>query len=839
MTNQDKKNGLPAEAPSVEIAPAAASSATPPPAAPERTLVMGVDDIEKTMVMTDMPDKTMVMDAETADRTIVLSPENGITRVPPAAHHSVLDDTRVRLQTILHNPSSILSSLTGTGKRDVGAKIEGQDHHRERAEVGRIDEEQAHLTDLEDRFEIERKLAEGSRYVVSIGQDLGLERQVAVYSLRDEKLLDPDERANFVAEAEISAQLDHPSVLPVYSINRDYRGGLHSAVKLTDGTDLRKYLNKLSSHYRSSGFHAAEEAASLAFRLELILGISDGLVYAHTRGIAHANLHPQNVLIGEYHEVYIKGWGYAQVLSGENANGENAENKTNDEAKRKIPEIADPRFVAPELIAGEAPTVRSDVYALGMLLYELVTLHPPYPDASAPEILELLRDGVSPTIEHRFGGAIDPDMRAIILKAIAPDPAKRYATINDMAEDIRRFLHSEEVSVHRISLSKRFAKLIRSHHRGMFFCFLTLIVLVGALFAYNIVNDVRLANSSYLDDHVLGKAQASCRKTAHEFNLQAEKFNDMVASIKVETEFLLSGHIGLKNNGEQYLVPPDDKAVAGNADLQTEYSPGYGDSVSFRKIESGRAADLDKPDFVRLGMLQPTLFRYMLLAPLNSYVSKETPDRQIHRLTQNISPIYRIQILLDNGASLHYPYTVKTEADLGKENVWYDRAISSHKAAAFWNIPLHLENAAEGEEHVVLPVSIPLGPADAPVGAAAILVSGRYIDQILSNAENLPWGTEAQYFISPDGQIRMERINNGPDERPTVNLEKGPYPDPWLAEWLKGKEFGAVIRREAGRKTPVIYCCAFVPAMDEWYVEKIRLYDFLRGIDPKKKGALK
>ena len=65
----------------------------------------------------------------------------------------------------------------------------------------------------------------------------------------------------------------------------------------------------------------------------------------------------------------------------------------------------------------------------------------------------------------------------------------------------------------------------------MFFGFLTLIFLVGALFAYNIFNDVRMAQISYLDDHVLGKAQSACRKTAHQFNLQAEKFNDMLDSI--------------------------------------------------------------------------------------------------------------------------------------------------------------------------------------------------------------------------------------------------------------------------------------------------------------------
>jgi len=787
---------------------------------PDRTLVMD----------TEMVDRTIVMDSDSPDRTIVLSAENGVTRVTPEDTQSIPGSTRTRLQNILHNPTSILSALTGTGtgKRDVGAEIEGMDHHRKRAEVGHVEETKAHLTDLEDRFEIERKLAEGGRYVVSIGEDLGLEREVAVYSLRDEKLLDPDERASFIDEAEISAQLDHPSVLPVYSVNRDYRGGLHSAVKLTDGTDLRKYLERITSHYRSAGFRASEEAASLSFRLELILGITDGLVYAHSRGVVHSNLHPQNILIGEYHEVYIKGWGYAHFIS--------ASEKDAAQPKRKMPEILDPRFVAPEIISGADPSVRSDIYAIGMLLYELVTLHPPFPDAPAPEILEQLRNGVRPTIEHRFGGTIDPDMKAIIQKATAPDPENRYQTVTEFADDIRRFMHSDEVSVRRISLSKRFAKLIRTHHRQMFLGFMTLIFLVGALIAYNIFNDVRLAQMSYLDDHVLGKAQSACRKTAHQFNLQAEKFNDMLESIRFETEFLHSSHMKARSNGKKYLAPPDDEAISGNSSLHTEYSPAYGDSVSFRRIEAGRADDLKNPDFTCLGMLQPTLFRYMLQAPLNSYVSKESTDKQINRLTQSISPIYRIQILLKDGSSLHYPYTVKTESALSGETYWYDQSLASHSDKAFWNLPATLENAISGEERVVLPVSIPLGTSDAPIGAAAILVSGRYIDQILNEADNISRGIISQYFIAKDGSIKMERMNNGPGKRPTVNLEKGQYPDQWLTTWLNEKEYGAVIRKEPGG--PFVYCFAYVPAMEEWYVEKIRLRDFLADIDPDRKGGL-
>ena len=84
--------------------------------------------------------------------------------------------------------------------------------------------------------------------------------------------------------------------------------------------------------------------------------------------------------------------------------------------------------------------------------------------------------------------------------------------------------------------------------------------------------------------------------------------------------------------------------------------------------------------------------------------------------------------------------------------------------------------------------------------------------------------------------IKLERVNNGTGKPPTVNLEKGEYPDPWLLEWMTGKEYGSVIRKEPGG--PFVYCFADVPAMSEWYVEKTRLKDFLRSIDTKQKGDL-
>ena len=178
---------------------------------------------------------------------------------------------------------------------------------------------------------------------------------------------------------------------------------------------------------------------------------------------------------------------------------------------------------------------------------------------------------------------------------------------------------------------------------------------------------------------------------------------------------------------------------------------------------------------------------------------------------------------------------MKTEPALSGKSDWFYHALSSHNAKVVWNVPVRLENAIPGAERVVLPVSILLGLPTDPVGVAAILVSGRYFDQILNEADNLPRGITSQYFIAKDGSIKLERMNNGPDKPPTVNLEKGKYPDPWLMDLMKGKDYGAVIRKEPDGQ--FVYCFACVPAMEVWYVEKIRLRDFLTDTAPDRKGG--
>ncbi|MBQ6353248.1 MAG: protein kinase, partial [Lentisphaeria bacterium] len=148
---------------------------------------------------------------------------------------------------------------------------------------------------LENAFERGEELGAGGQAKLYRGFDLHLRRQAAVKSLRPEQCKVPELREKFISEAMITAQLDHPAIVPVYSIHRDRDNRLHLAMKLVNGRPFQKYLGDLVRHYDRDGFSAREEKRSLDYRLEVFLAVCDALEYAHNRNIMHCDLKPENI----------------------------------------------------------------------------------------------------------------------------------------------------------------------------------------------------------------------------------------------------------------------------------------------------------------------------------------------------------------------------------------------------------------------------------------------------------------------------------------------------------------------------------------------------------------
>lgn len=283
--------------------------------------------------------------------------------------------------------------------------------------------------DLEQQYRIVKELSSGGNAVVSLAEDRFLKRLVALKSLHKIHNSDPRKKRAFIREAQLMAQLEHPSIVPVHGIVRDSSGGLHIIMKQVRGESLREYLKNLRELYAAKKISRTEERKSLHDRLELFIRICDALAFAHSKKVLHGDLKPGNIMIEQSHNVYLMDWGNAELVKDFLEN-----------APLKDTISGTPSYLSPEAVRGEVTDYRSEVFTLGLILFEIVTLSKAVTGKTAKEILLKIRDGKRNPIRHRFGVPIAPGLREIIKKALQPDRTKRYDSVALFAEELRNYL---------------------------------------------------------------------------------------------------------------------------------------------------------------------------------------------------------------------------------------------------------------------------------------------------------------------------------------------------------------------------------------------------------------
>ena len=292
------------------------------------------------------------------------------------------------------------------------------------------------LDSLDAKYALLTQFAEGGTASVSIARDRNLRRLVAVKSLKKDAENKPEKLNAFITEAKVSAQLDHPGILPIYGLFRDPENGIHLVMKLVDGKTLREYLQNLVLNYRVRGVKALNERVQLRKRLELFLHVCDTIAYAHHRNVIHRDLKPENTMIGKYREVYVMDWGLAKVVAPDE--------------KPPSPESTisgTARYFPPEIPLRKPLDLRSDIFTLGLILQEIVTMRDAVRGHDVKEIIDHILKGQIEPVEHNFHRKIAKSLRAVIRKATAYYPKDRYQTVDDLAEDLRRYIGGLSVSV--------------------------------------------------------------------------------------------------------------------------------------------------------------------------------------------------------------------------------------------------------------------------------------------------------------------------------------------------------------------------------------------------------
>jgi tetratricopeptide (TPR) repeat protein/tRNA A-37 threonylcarbamoyl transferase component Bud32 len=308
--------------------------------------------------------------------------------------------------------------------------------------------------------------ARGGMGEVWIAEDRALGRSVALKRLRKKRA---EQRERFMAEAQITGQLEHPGVVPVHDLGADEEGQPFYIMPFVQGRTLQAAIAEYHAGDAPGGTPREVQRRRL---LQVFVRVCETVAYAHSRGVIHRDLKPDNIMLGPYGEALLLDWGLAKVLGQPDRPGEmssavhlayspGGSSHTEDGAV-----IGAPPYMAPEVAEGRGTQAdaRTDVYLLGATLYEVLTGRPPRQGHSRSEIIEQART-VPPVPPRSVNRAVPRALEAICLKAMARRMEDRYATALALAEDVQRYLAGEVVSAYREGLPARAWRWAKRHRR--------------------------------------------------------------------------------------------------------------------------------------------------------------------------------------------------------------------------------------------------------------------------------------------------------------------------------------------------------------------------------------
>ncbi len=274
------------------------------------------------------------------------------------------------------------------------------------------------------------ELARGGMGVVYRARQWEPEREVALKMLLPFSAASADMRARFQREAQALSALEHPAILPIYGMG-EHDGLPWFTMKLATGGNLAERVSALRGRWR--------EIAALVGTL------ADAVQFAHDRGVLHRDLKPGNILFDEAGQPYVADFGLAKLIHEDAAHTQTAL------------ALGTPTYLAPEVAASSAHrgTVASDVYSLGAVLFELLAGHPPFQADGLPALLARIVSEEARFPDAVAAAAIPRDLRVIALRCLAKNPAHRYASARELAEELRRYLGGEPILARPVGAGER------------------------------------------------------------------------------------------------------------------------------------------------------------------------------------------------------------------------------------------------------------------------------------------------------------------------------------------------------------------------------------------------
>jgi len=313
---------------------------------------------------------------------------------------------------------------------------------------------------ITDRYATKQTHGEGGMGTVFRAVDERLQREVAVKQLRKRFQFHSESRQRFISEAQLAARLDHPGVVPVYDLGIDDEGTPCYAMKLVRGRTLRRRIEELHESTVSPSQRRVEFRALLG----VLLSVSRTVSFAHSRQVLHRDLKPDNIIVGDFGETTLLDWGLAKSFnhSDDAAGPAAAADVVGVFETQQGAVLGTPAYMSPEQAAGNNEHVdeRTDVYALGAILFHILTGRPQI--QSAAELPKLLNRS-TPLSPRSINSSLEKALDAICAKATAVASGDRYQSVDDFCLDLERFLADEPVTARREAIWEQLLRKAKRH----------------------------------------------------------------------------------------------------------------------------------------------------------------------------------------------------------------------------------------------------------------------------------------------------------------------------------------------------------------------------------------
>ncbi len=662
---------------------------------------------------------------------------------------------------------------------------------------------------VEDNFTIVESIDEGGMGEILIAQDNELGRAVAYKRIHPHVAEVPSYLERFLMEARVTAQLQHPNIVPVYQMKVDGDEAAY-AMKLIQGKTLKDIITE--SQQQLDERAKLDKHHNLQARLEHFLKVCDALHYAHRKGVIHRDLKPLNIMVGPYNEVYVMDWGIAKIISvdGEVFDdmtekvGANTDDSTDETKVGQL--LGTPSYMSPEQATGQNDVIdhRSDLFSLGLILFELITLRRAYIADEKLNVLGKASQGqLAEPVPYAKYMAIPKQLIAIVNKATRFDPDDRYATVEEFADDIRRYMRGVAIKAKRDTLTQKLMRWMNRHRLA-----------VLNIVAYSILFSLAAIGWSIYHQQQ-GKIDAQLKEQ------QVSSFLTNVAtkSQLIDAEFLKYEGIleGLAHSAANLLTQgkEDETPYFTDQDIASgdRIPPDYADSSIYGfPISIGWHVNKLAPD-VKLGDVEPLIkkinplrhsFQRLMLKSYKEIVTPEDKGRAKQVIHEQGLPLIWSYIGLEEGLFTEYPGKTGYPPEFDpRKRPWYQGTLGNKGAQ--WLKP-YIDVGGQG---VLLPCTSPLfGDQGKFLGVAGVEIKLDYIRNNLISMTGFA-GIENTYLLNEEGRIVVASTDTAESYKlgTLINSIRDltVYPRPEIVDAVLQGKSGYINYEEHGKEKLIAY----------------------------------